>query len=366
MKKTLLTLAVSAIAVLAQAQMPQTFGYQAAIRNAEGELLKNQAISARITIYYVPQLDTVVYYQETHAVTTDNFGVATINIMGGTKVVDKLEENGGFAHIIDISIKPEMKIEIDPAGGSNYTLKSSAKLLPVPYAVYAEESKTANEAKQAISANSATTATTAATATNATTADTVKAFVGDMPLVNVTVKVIGVAASNGYVNFLGKTISVGSEMTFKLPAYNPVYISKIAVGNDGTHLFRRSVKLNNTTVNLPIKGQQYISTSTTGTQPKVPVRTAASDENVYIAENGSATTINGESMKPLYGTTKNQNDSQFASAYDNEENVLYVELPNYTISYNNYDNNEDIPNVLVGPFDTETNTIEIEYTQVQY
>jgi len=124
--------------------------------------------------------------------------------------------------------------------------------------------------------------------------------------------------------------------------------------------------LNNTTVNLPIKGQQYISTSTTGTQPKVPVRTAASDENVYIAENGSATTINGESMKPLYGTTKNQNDSQFASAYDNEENVLYVELPNYTISYNNYDNNEDIPNVLVGPFDTETNTIEIEYTQVQY
>jgi len=180
MKKTLLTLAVSAIAVLAQAQMPQTFGYQAAIRNAEGELLKNQAISARITIYYVPQLDTVVYYQETHAVTTDNFGVATINIMGGTKVVDKLEENGGFAHIIDISIKPEMKIEIDPAGGSNYTLKSSAKLLPVPYAVYAEESKTANEAKQAISANSATTATTAATATNATTADTVKAFVGDI------------------------------------------------------------------------------------------------------------------------------------------------------------------------------------------
>ncbi len=57
MKKTLLTLAVSALAVLAQAQMPQTFGYQAAIRNTAGELLKNQAIGARITIYYVPQLN---------------------------------------------------------------------------------------------------------------------------------------------------------------------------------------------------------------------------------------------------------------------------------------------------------------------
>ncbi len=116
-------------------------------------------------------------------------------------------------------------------------------------------------------------------------------------------------------------ISVGSEMTFKLPAYNPVYISEIAVGNDGTHLFRRSIKLNNTTVSLPIKGQQYISSSTSGTRPKVPVKSAADDKNVYIAENGEAATINGKSMKPLYGTTINQSDSEFASAYDNEENV---------------------------------------------
>ncbi len=155
-------------------------------------------------------------------------------------------------------------------------------------------------------------------------------------------------------------------MTFKLPAYNPVYISEIAVGNDGTHLFRRSIKLNNTTVSLPIKGQQYISSSTSGTRPKVPVKSAADDKNVYIAENGEAATINGKSMKPLYGTTINQSDSEFASAYDNEENVLFVELPNYSISYNNYDNTEVIPNVLVGPFDAETNIIEVEYTQINY
>jgi|GEM_PF-7022009 len=338
MKKTLLTLMVSALAVFTQAQMPQTFGYQVAVRDANGTLLKNQQIGVRVSLFCIPQADTLIYYKETHQAKTDNFGVATINIMGGSVVEDHLANSGGFGQIISNSAKPFMLIEIDPAGGTNYTMKSSAQLLPVPYATHAEE------AKQAAKVNSS---------------------LGDMPLVDVKVKVTGDVTSNGYVDFLGKTIAVGSEETFRVPAYSPVYISKIAKSNS-SYRFSRSVKLNNTTVNIS-KGQSIYSSESS--EPiRVPVKSAKNDYNVFVVENGSATTIEGEQMKPLYGIIKNQNDNQFNDAYNNSKSVLYVQFSNYnhTIIDNKYSYDEDIPNVLVGPFNERENTIEIEYTKIIY
>lgn len=356
MKKTLLTLAVSALAIIAQAQMPQTFGYQVAIRNAEGELLKNQSISVRITLFSIPQADTNVYYKETHTVTTDNFGVATINIMSGTPIVNYMANSGGFGQIIENAAKPQMLVEIDPAGGTNYTLKSAAQLLPVPYAVYAEGSKTALTATNATNANEAN---------SAETADKVVGSIGDIPLVEVIVKVEGDETSSGYVEFLGKNIAVGSEVTVTIPAYSPVYITKIAAGT-GTYNYRRDVKLNDK--NIALSNGTYIYKYG---KTAVGVKQLYDDKYIYAApySSGTAQTINGESLKPLYGQTKSLTDTQLKDEINSYEgsNLLYVEVPDYNISTSAYANNEDIENLLVGPFNpSATNTLVITYSRINY
>lgn len=354
MKKSLLTLAFATLAVMAQAQMPQTFGYQVAVRNSSGVLLKNQQIGVRVTIFSIPQADTMAYYREKHTVTTDNFGVATMNIMGGTVEFNYMANSGGFEGIINDAAKPSMLVEIDPAGGTNYTLKSSAQLLPVPYAAYAQKAnaaQTAAEAEHASSANSST------------TAQNVTGNIGDVPLVNVKVIVVGGdAQTSGSVNFLGQTINIGQEQTFKIPAYSPIYISKITKGIGGNYSYTRDVKVNGTRVNAAKSTTLEKSSFSTN----LPVKLASEGENVYIATNGNATTIDGESMKPLYGTTKDQDGDEFNFAVDSYESVLYVESPNYYLTTSSYSNSEDIINLLVGPLGEGDNTIRIEYTKVIY
>ena len=55
------------------AQTPESFNYQAVVKNSSNELIKNQDVSVRISILQDSETGTSVYI-ETHDVTTSNSG----------------------------------------------------------------------------------------------------------------------------------------------------------------------------------------------------------------------------------------------------------------------------------------------------
>jgi len=129
MKKTVFTFILAVItAFYAPAQTPQAFKYQAVARDNAGNILSNQNVSFRMSIIQGALPGTVVY-SETHAVTTNEFGLANLEIGRGTPV-------SGLFSTIDWSITPcFIKTELDPAGGSSFVVMGTSELLSVPYAL---------------------------------------------------------------------------------------------------------------------------------------------------------------------------------------------------------------------------------------
>ncbi len=115
------------------AQTPQAFKYQAAIRNNDGQMLEEQAISLRISILKGDTLGEAVY-TEIHDVITDNIGMVNLCIGEGLPIT------GGLSDIQWGEDKYFTKVEIDMEGGTNYQLLGTSQLMAVPYALYAENS----------------------------------------------------------------------------------------------------------------------------------------------------------------------------------------------------------------------------------
>ena len=133
--KKLITL--SAIAVLAAniiAQPPQLMSYQSVVRTASGELITKQSIGVRTTILRGSIIQIIVY-QETYSPnpSTNENGLLTLAIGSGTP------STGDFSKI-DWSNGPYfLRTEMDPKGGTNYTITGSSQILSVPYSLYAEK-----------------------------------------------------------------------------------------------------------------------------------------------------------------------------------------------------------------------------------
>ena len=133
--KKLITL--SAIAVLAAniiAQPPQLMSYQSVVRTASGELITKQSIGVRTTILRGSIIQIIVY-QETYSPnpSTNENGLLTLAIGSGTP------STGDFSKI-DWSNGPYfLRTEMDPKGGTNYTIAGSSQILSVPYSLYAEK-----------------------------------------------------------------------------------------------------------------------------------------------------------------------------------------------------------------------------------
>ncbi|UPT69277.1 MAG: hypothetical protein M0D57_21860 [Sphingobacteriales bacterium JAD_PAG50586_3] len=134
MKKTITLFFVLTLASFSFAQAPQKFNYQAIARNTTGVELANQNISIRLSILDGSQSGTVVY-QETHSLTTNTFGLMNLSVGGGTVV------SGTFATIAWGSGSKFIKTEIDPTGGSNYSVAGTTELISVPYALYAGQAQ---------------------------------------------------------------------------------------------------------------------------------------------------------------------------------------------------------------------------------
>jgi len=136
MKRIILTgIAFFALILSLQAQVPQAFNYQAVARDASGNILSNQAISIRLSLRQGSSTGTIIY-QETHAATTNQFGLFTLAIGQGTATT------GSFSSVSWSSGLYWLQTELDPNGGSSYTTLGNTQLLSVPFAMYAASSGT--------------------------------------------------------------------------------------------------------------------------------------------------------------------------------------------------------------------------------
>jgi hypothetical protein len=118
-------------ASMLNAQTPAAFSYQAVVRDASGIVQVNQTVSFRITILEGSISGTAVY-QETHAVTTNEFGLVTLAIGKGLNI------SGNIASIDWGGNTWFLSVELDPTGGSSFLPMGTTQLLSVPYAFHAK------------------------------------------------------------------------------------------------------------------------------------------------------------------------------------------------------------------------------------
>jgi hypothetical protein len=139
MKNIYLIIAALALTVSVFAQAPEKMSYQAVVRNSSDALVTNQNVGMQISILQGSASGTAVYV-ETQTPTTNANVLATLEIGLGTVV------SGDFA-TIDWAIDTYfIKTEIDPAGGSSYTITGISQLLVVPYALRVKTATTATTA----------------------------------------------------------------------------------------------------------------------------------------------------------------------------------------------------------------------------
>jgi hypothetical protein len=132
-KKYIFIVVMLVIVSSAMAQIPHQLNYQGIARNASGEPISTHIITVRLSIID-SAASGIVTYQETKTVTTNYVGLFTIVIgaPGGTSVI------GTIATINWSTGKKYIKLEIDPNGGSNFSLVGMNQLQSVPFALAAD------------------------------------------------------------------------------------------------------------------------------------------------------------------------------------------------------------------------------------
>jgi len=112
--------------VLVAQDIPQAFRYQAVLRDASDNLIANQNVSVLLDLFQ----NDVSVYQEVHNVNTNNLGLVNLSIGQGQAIT------GEFSGV-DWGETTLLNMQVDPAGGSDYTDFGRLELLSVPYALYA-------------------------------------------------------------------------------------------------------------------------------------------------------------------------------------------------------------------------------------
>lgn len=139
MKKLLFTTLVSfAIMITVFAQAPGKMSYQAIIRDASSQLIMDKEIGMKISILKGSVTGSAVYV-ETQKPTTNSNGLIAIEIGGGSVVT------GVFANIVWGEGPYFIKTEVDPLGGTSYTISGTSQFLSVPYSLHAQSAKLLSE-----------------------------------------------------------------------------------------------------------------------------------------------------------------------------------------------------------------------------
>lgn len=132
MKKSLQIIALL-FCTLIFAQAPEKFSYQAVVRNASNAIITNAPVGVKVSILKTSAAGTVVY-AETQTATTNANGLISLQIGSGTII------SGTIAGINWGTDSYFIKTEIDPGGGTTYSIAGTTQLLSVPYALHAKTS----------------------------------------------------------------------------------------------------------------------------------------------------------------------------------------------------------------------------------
>ena len=149
------------LSVVLMAQSPQSFSYHAVATDVNGDELTEQDIALKAVILR-GSITGTVEWEELHYVTTDLFGLFTINIGEGNP------NGGAVSQFADINWSNGpffLRIEMDVTGGSSFVTVGTNQLLSVPFSLYADQSE------KAITATFADSAAVSQTAIQATYAD---------------------------------------------------------------------------------------------------------------------------------------------------------------------------------------------------
>jgi hypothetical protein len=112
------------------AQSPEKISYQAVLRDANDNLLTSTLIGIQISVLQGTATGTFVYV-ETQTSTTNANGLISIEI--GTGVT------GDDFSVIDWANGPYfIKTEVDPTGGTTYSITGTSQILSVPFALHAK------------------------------------------------------------------------------------------------------------------------------------------------------------------------------------------------------------------------------------
>src|SRR5436190_2553670 len=125
--KKLYILAFLLFATFATFAQGQDFmSYQAVIRNTDNTLVANHKIGIQVSILQGSFAGTAVY-TETQMLTSNANGLVTMEIGGGNAIT-------GSYNTINWANGPYfLKTEIDPTGGTSYTITGTSQLMSVPY-----------------------------------------------------------------------------------------------------------------------------------------------------------------------------------------------------------------------------------------
>jgi hypothetical protein len=139
MKKVFTFILAAILTASVFAQAPEKMSYQAVIRDASNNLVTNQTVGMQISILQGSAEGTPIY-TETQIPTTNDNGLVSLEIGTGTTSND-------FSTIDWANGTFYLKTEIDPTGGSSYTIIGTSQLLSAPYALYAKKAESASWSK---------------------------------------------------------------------------------------------------------------------------------------------------------------------------------------------------------------------------
>jgi hypothetical protein len=134
--KKILTLFIVGMLVMnvLNAQVPDRMNYQAIARDPAGNAITNQLVRLRFTIRNLSVLGSILY-RETSTITTNQYGLITTVVGGGTVV------SGNFSTIDWENGSKFLQVEIDITGGSTFTDMGTTQLMSVPYALLAKRAE---------------------------------------------------------------------------------------------------------------------------------------------------------------------------------------------------------------------------------
>jgi hypothetical protein len=118
------------------AQLPGNISYQAVIRDVNNNLVTNQNIRIRLSILNAPT-STTPLWQEVQTPNTNDNGLISLQLGQYVAFPANLFRDNGTLFL---------KTEVDPTGGTSYSISGTSQLLSTPYAMYARDVENNNDA----------------------------------------------------------------------------------------------------------------------------------------------------------------------------------------------------------------------------